>query len=307
MQDERGLFETEEVDLLFTNIAHEDGLGRFEPEILVEAKNWSSPVDAIEISWFATKMRRRNCRTGVLVAALGITGDRARLTAARQQVMLALNEGQQVLVLTRKELEAVSSGERLAQLLHKKRDHLIARQDIYEAEADELRLRSGAFRLGSEAFSAMLRGERLLRIEEAQACKARLPDGDIESAQAIRAVIDEVEPLLAADRNDPDQDPRGEGIREALMKAAALCVAWLAHLGFEEANTILLNGATTGLDRLRPTVGTRLWLTLANYFVDELGRESPEMSRETLLFSLTCMLVEEIWRLDEYWPEPDEY
>lgn len=93
MQDERGVFETEEVDLLFANVGHEDGLAYFDPELLVEAKNWSKKVDAVEINWFATKMRRRNRTTGVLVAAQGITGDPDRLTAARLQVILALNGG----------------------------------------------------------------------------------------------------------------------------------------------------------------------------------------------------------------------
>lgn len=306
MQDQRGEFETEEVDLLFANIAHEDGLPRFEPEILVEAKNWSSKVGAIEIAWFATKLRRRNRSTGVLVAAQGITGDSARLTAARQQVMLALAEGQEVLVLVRAELEAVSSGERLAQLLLKKRDHLIARQDIYVAEPQELRLRSGRLRRGADAFHEMLRSERLRRIEEALARQVDLPDGHAALTDAVRTALEAVEPLIAARRDDPELDPRWEDVREALMVAASLCVAWLARLGFEDANAIRSNIAMTGLDRLRPRIGSRLWIFLTRYYTEELSGEVPEMPLDTLLAGLTGMLIEEIWGLDEYWPEPDE-
>ncbi len=306
MQDQRGAFETEEIDLLFANVAHEDGLARFETEILVEAKNWSTPVGAMEISWFATKMRRRNRHVGVLVATRGITGDPVRLTAARQQVMLALSEGQEVLVINREELEAVSTGERLAQLLHKKRDHLISGQDIYEAEPAELRLPSGRLRRGTEAFHAMLRSERLRRIEEAQGRLTELPDGEAAPAEALRAALAVVEPLATARREDRELDPRWEDVREALMSAAALCVAWLGGMGIKSANAIYSNVAMTGLDRLRPSIGSRLWGALTGYYVEELGRESPELPRETLLFGLTGILIEEIWSLDEYWPEPDE-
>ncbi|MGD0452401.1 MAG: hypothetical protein ABSB69_02280, partial [Solirubrobacteraceae bacterium] len=217
--------------------------------VLVEAKNWKSKVGALEISWFATKMRRRNRRTGVLVAALGITGDPVRLTAARQQVVLALSEGQEVVVLTRAELDAVSSGERLAQLLLTKRDHLLGRQDIYEAEPAELRLRSGRFRRGAETFSAMVRGERLRRLEEAQGRVADLPVGEVARAEAVREALATVDPLMAARREDRELDPRLEDVREALMSVAALCVAWLGGLSIGGANAIHSNLAMTGLDR----------------------------------------------------------
>jgi hypothetical protein len=307
MQDQRGAFETEEIDLLFANVAHEDGLARFETEILVEAKNWSKPVGAMEISWFATKMRRRNRHVGVLVATRGISGDPVRLTAARQQVMLALSEGQEVLVITRKELEAVSTGERLAQLIHKKRDHLVSRQDIYEAEPAELRVPSGQLRRGTGAFHAILRSERLRRIEEARGRLTELPDGETAPADALQTALATVEALATARRKDRELDPRWENVREALMSAAAICVAWLGGLGIKEANAIYSNVAMTGLDRLRPSIGSRLWGALSGYYVEELERESPELPRETLLFGLTGILIEEVWGIDEYWPEPDEY
>jgi hypothetical protein len=137
----------------------------------------------------------------------GITGTAERLTAARLQWILALNEGQEVLVLKREELAAVSTGERLAQLLHKKRDQLRGRQDVYEAEPTELRHRTGGFRRGVEAFSAMVRGERLRRIEEAQGRRAELPDGEAARAEAVRAALEAVEPLIAARRKDRELDP----------------------------------------------------------------------------------------------------
>jgi len=307
MQDALNAFETEEVDLLLTNISHEEGLAHFGPEILVEAKNWKSRVGAIEINWFSTKMRRRNLTDGVLVAAKGITGDPERLTAARQQIMLALTEGQQVLVLTREELEAVRSGERLAQLLRKKRTELIARQDIYLAAPEELHQRSGAMRLGSRAFKELLRGERLSRIEEAQARKRELPAKDVDRAAMLEAGLDAVDREVDAYQAEPDRDPLGHGLRDELMEIAAICVAWLRRLGFDEADTIYVNGILSGMDRVRVSPSSKLWRLLTRYYGEELASDEPEVSKDQMLFALTTLLIEEIWSLDEYWPEPDEY
>ena len=307
MQDALNAFETEEIDLLLTNISHEEGLSHFGPEILVEAKNWSSKVGAIEINWFATKMRRRSLTEGVLVAAHGITGDPERLTAARQQIMLALAEGQQVLVLTREELEVVPSGERLAQLLRKKRTELIARQDIYLAEPQELRRRKGVMRLGSRAFKDLLRGERLGRIEEAQARHKDLPTEDSERAAQLEAGFEAVDSVVDSYRADPETDPLGRALREELMEIAAICVAWLERLGFEDAESIYVNGVMSGMDRLRISSSSRLWKLLTEYYREELASDEPEVSKDSMLFSLTTLLIEEIWSIDEYSPEPDEY
>lgn len=305
-QDTRNAFETEELDLLLTNLPHVKGLAHFGPEILVEAKNWSSKVGAIEINWFATKMRRRSLTDGILVAARDITGDAERLTAARQQIVLALNEGQQVLVLTRKELEAVRSGERLAQLLRKKRTELIARQDIYLAAPEELRHRGGEMRRGSRAFKELLREERLGRIEEAQARKRELPAEDAERATLLEVGLDAVDRELETHKANPGRDPRGRALREELMEIAATCVAWLEGMGFEEADTIYVNGILSGMDRMRVSPGSKLWKLLTKYYGEELASTQPEVGKDQMLFALTTLLIEEIWSLDEYWPEPDE-
>jgi restriction endonuclease len=307
MQDQRNSFASEEIDLLFANVRHEEGLSRFETEVLVEAKNWSSKVGAMEINWFATKMRRRNRRTGVLVAAKDVTGDNERLTAARLELVLASNEGREVVVLTRTELEAVSTGERLAKLLLKKRDHLTARQDIYLADPNELRRRSGVIRLGGEAFQTLVRGERLRRIEEAQERAPDLPADPKARAGLLRSALDAVEPLLAAHEEDPEADPRGEIVREALMEAAAVCAGWLQKMGLDDPKIIGFNISLSGLDRLRAGPSSRMWRIFTSYYVDELEQEQPEAEQDTLLFGLLAILIEEIWKLDEYWPEPEEF
>lgn len=306
MQNEKGAFESEEIDLLFANLAHDDGLLRFEPELLVEAKNWSRRVGAIEICWFATKMRRRNRKTGVLVAAVGITGQDAELKAARAQVMSALNEGQYVLVLTREELEAVSSGQRLASLLLTKRDHLIARQDIYIASREELREATGMLRLGTTAFAELLRGERRSRIEEALGHRVVLPRQEAARAEVLDSALREVQQLIEARRRDPELDPAWRDVRAALLHAAAIVVSWLADLGYTSADVIHSNAAVTGADRMRVGSGTELWQLLTGYYVEQLGADHPERPRETMLFELIAGLVGEIWTIDDYVPEPED-
>lgn len=306
MQDQRNGFQTEEIDLLFSNVGHEDGLAQLEPDLLVEAKNWKAQVGAIEINWFATKMRRRNRRTGVLVAACGITGEPETLTAARQQIVLALNEGQEVLVVTRAELEAVSTGERLAQLLLKKRQELIARQDIYVADPSELRSRSGKMRRGLRAFEEIIRGQRLELVQEAVERNADLPQDTLERARALQSALDVVGPLVRERQADEDLDPMWDQVRDALMSAAGICVAWLSDLGFTTANTILVNLAMNG-DPPRISVVSRQWVLFTGYYADELSQSKPEQPREGLLFSLTGILIEEIFAIDDYSPEPDDY
>lgn len=124
-RNELSVFENEELDLGMTNLRERDGLPTVDTMFLVECKNWSKPVGSIEICWFATKLRRSGQTFGVLVSTEGITGDRARLTAARFEVATALSEGQQVVVLTLDELHWIRSGEQLARLLLDKQIQLI--------------------------------------------------------------------------------------------------------------------------------------------------------------------------------------
>jgi Restriction endonuclease len=42
--------------------------------ILVECKNWNAPVGAPALDNFIGKLRRRNLRTGIFIAANGVTG-----------------------------------------------------------------------------------------------------------------------------------------------------------------------------------------------------------------------------------------
>jgi len=304
MQNQKNSFETEEVDLIFSNIAHDDGLSRFETEFLVEAKNWSKKVGAIEINWFSTKMRRRNRKTGVLVAASGITGHKERMTAARQELVSSLQEGQEVIVLTREELEAVSSGKRLAELLLQKRDHLVSRTELYIADPADLQSRRGFITFGSDAFVQIMRSERLAKLEEAKRVEIALPAETSERVVALHRGLDEVKALNDRSRSDSEFDPLGQELRVALLGLLGILAAWLADLGVDDPSTILTNQSLSGLEKLDPPIGSKLWTLLADHFVDELPKDKePDVFDMKNLFSLSALVVEGIVRIDEYVPD----
>ena len=64
----------EEIDLVLWNAQIEPVLRPWNDVILVECKNWSSPVGAQLLDAFIRKLQRRACTTGIFVAALGVTG-----------------------------------------------------------------------------------------------------------------------------------------------------------------------------------------------------------------------------------------
>lgn len=127
----KSVFENEEFDLVVSNRQLDSGLPWAPRLFSVECKNWSRPVGSAEIAWFATKLRRSSQTVGVLVAASGVTGNGSGRTAAHFEVGAALAEGQTILILALSELEWVTSGEQLADLLLEKQTRLIARREIH--------------------------------------------------------------------------------------------------------------------------------------------------------------------------------
>jgi hypothetical protein len=117
----KNIAQSREIDLAFTVRRSARGLEHFDPELLVECKNWDRPVGSIEVAWFVTKLRRAGVSVGVLVAANGITGDPQVPTAAYAELRDARAEGLTVVVLERAELETMESGEQLAHVLEQKR------------------------------------------------------------------------------------------------------------------------------------------------------------------------------------------
>ncbi len=112
-------FHEEEVDVSAYNCKLENGLPFLPHVLIVECKNWSSPVGAREIRDFTRRLQQRGCDHGILVAANGITGG-TELLAAQSELRSALQDGFKILVVTRTELELLSKPQDFIDLLIRK-------------------------------------------------------------------------------------------------------------------------------------------------------------------------------------------
>jgi hypothetical protein len=119
-RNEMNAFQTEEIDVALWNDGHTDGFFFLPNIILVECKNWSSKVGSAELNWFDSKLRNRGLSFGVLVAARGITGDPAEITAAHSIVAAALREGRRLIIISSNELVALTDSSQLVHLFKEK-------------------------------------------------------------------------------------------------------------------------------------------------------------------------------------------
>lgn len=110
-----------EIDLLLSNNCHPDGLPFLPPYLVIECKNWAAAVNTATCRAFTSKLRAFKMKFGLLVAANGITGDAENRTAAHAHLREEfLMDGLIVIVLTRDELEALTSTDELLVLLKTK-------------------------------------------------------------------------------------------------------------------------------------------------------------------------------------------
>jgi hypothetical protein len=86
-----------------------------------------------ELAVFHDKLQSKGRPLGILVAACGITGDGHLRTAAHEVLGRALSQEREILVITRRELEGLTTTEELVDLLKRKRAQLIVSGTIYEA------------------------------------------------------------------------------------------------------------------------------------------------------------------------------
>lgn len=107
-----------EIDLLLSNNCHPDGLPFLPPYLVIECKNWEAAVNTATCRAFTSKLRALRMKFGLLVAANGITGDAENKTAAHSHLRDEfLLDGIIILVLTRDELESLTSTDDLLTLL----------------------------------------------------------------------------------------------------------------------------------------------------------------------------------------------
>ena len=114
-------FATEELDVACYNENHPAGLGALADFFLVECKGWVDAVNSEQVSWFLTKIRHRGMRFGILIAANGITGEPEHLSRAHYIVSVELATfGIKMVIVTREEIERLTSGEDFARLIIQK-------------------------------------------------------------------------------------------------------------------------------------------------------------------------------------------
>jgi hypothetical protein len=115
----------EEIDLVLWNAQIEMVLRPWDSVISVECKNWSAAVGAPQLDSFISKMRRRSQKTGIFIAAHGVTGhyvtgDGTLPGGARELIRAALQEGIRVITLTLDDLRAVQSSDDLRNLIKRR-------------------------------------------------------------------------------------------------------------------------------------------------------------------------------------------
>jgi hypothetical protein len=122
--------DAEELDLVLFNDQLCPVLRAWGHEILVEAKNWSTPVDAMAVNWFLTKLRTRGVRNGLVVARMGVTGMAHGHGGAVEAIKNSLSEGFRPIVLTLANLEQVQGREAFFELLRAKQCQLLMGQVV---------------------------------------------------------------------------------------------------------------------------------------------------------------------------------
>jgi hypothetical protein len=108
-----------ELDVVFWNGESHSEVLFLAPTIIVECKHTAAPVGSAAVGWFVRKLQDSGASHGVLVALTGITGDDN--TNAHHEVVTALIRDKiKILVITRPEIEALTSTKDLAGLLKRK-------------------------------------------------------------------------------------------------------------------------------------------------------------------------------------------
>ena len=125
-------FQAEEIDVAFWNEGDPAGLRMFDHILLVECKNWTCSAGYPELAVFNDKLTSRGRPMGIFVAAAGITGKAAGLTAAHEVLARALAQGREIMVLTRREIENLMDTDDLVRLLKQKRAQLAVSGTIFE-------------------------------------------------------------------------------------------------------------------------------------------------------------------------------
>ena len=119
-RNERNVFDTEEIDVALFNDKDPDGAPFLPWIILIECKNWSSTVGSEQVAWFDTKLRNRGVELGILVAANGISGEKAGRTDSHSTIANALRDGRRMIVFTIQEIKTINESDELLTMIKRK-------------------------------------------------------------------------------------------------------------------------------------------------------------------------------------------
>lgn len=122
------VFQSEELDLVVWNDKHPKGLVSLNTWIPVECKTSGQPIGSHELQVFIAKVERRSLDFGIMIAWHGITGDAAALTGAHDHASTALIKGIRIIVITRKDIEELTSTEDLVALIRTRLCDLIIKR-----------------------------------------------------------------------------------------------------------------------------------------------------------------------------------
>jgi septum formation inhibitor-activating ATPase MinD len=114
------VFRTQEIDVAVWNDKSLKGLPFLPYIILIECKNWNTPVSSNEVEWFLHKLRSRGLVFGILIAYNGITGDAADLTCAHSIIADALREQRNIVIVTRSEIASFRDSSKIVKLVKEK-------------------------------------------------------------------------------------------------------------------------------------------------------------------------------------------
>jgi hypothetical protein len=119
-------FNSEEIDVGLWNDRFPRGFHFLPNTILIEAKNWSSPVGSKEVTTFIAKLEARGLEFGFLIALNGVTGEGADIQAAREIIRHALGKKIRLVVIKKADIENFKSGADFVELVKERLCELAA-------------------------------------------------------------------------------------------------------------------------------------------------------------------------------------
>jgi hypothetical protein len=113
-------FGSEQIDVGIGNPRLPDGLALLPTAVIVECKDWATPVDSKTVGYFINILANRSVEAGILIAANGITGDPEELSRAHALGISAVARGIKVLIMTTMEIENLTCTADLTELLNRR-------------------------------------------------------------------------------------------------------------------------------------------------------------------------------------------